>query len=45
LKTFAFALPLSVVSVTTVPDGDVIVTSRSSAFGWARNVCTFTSIR
>ena len=34
---------LSVVSVTTVPLGDVIVTSRFAGFVWSRNVVTFTS--
>lgn len=45
LKTFALAPPLSVVSVTTVPDGDVIVTSRSWLLACCRNVVTSTWIR
>ena len=34
-KTSSKAPPLSVVSVTTVPDGEVRVTSRSAEFEWA----------
>jgi hypothetical protein len=45
LKTFAAPSPLSEVSVTTVPDGEVIVMSRSPAFACWRNVVTFTSRR
>ena len=43
LKTLAAPWPLSDVSVTTVPDGEVIVTSRSPLFACWRNVVTFTS--
>jgi hypothetical protein len=45
LNTFAFGPPLSVVSVTTVPDGEVIVTSRSWLLACCRNVVTLTLIR
>jgi hypothetical protein len=41
----SFVPPLSDVSVTTVPAGDVIVTSRSSLFVCWRNVVTSTSRR
>ena len=45
LKTLAMPSPLSVVSVTTVPEGETMVTSRSPLFGCWRKVVTSTSRR
>jgi hypothetical protein len=44
-RTLAAPSPLSEVSVTTVPEGEVIVTSRSPLFACWRNVVTSTSSR
>ena len=45
LKTSSLPAPLSVVSVTTVPAGDVSVMSMSAANVWRRNVTAFRSQR